>query len=181
MKRFGTLLMCLMLMLCSISHAGVNDVNDVVVDANIITVPGIAVWGQIDNTFERIIGLRAGCVTDYSLEFGGTALWQQTKDWDETPDYYGVYVVYWIDELALVEDSDGYSGIEDFMHTLVARPYALVEGLYADADDKVVGGVGGGTAFYSKQDKKQTIALTIEYITIEGYEEKLRTGLRFKF
>ena len=150
-------------------------------DALVPTTPGIAVWGQIDNSLDRILGLRVGAVTDFAVEVGGTALWQQSEDWDETPEYYGMYVAYWIDEIGLVDDSDGYSGIEDLLHMLVARPYFLLEPLYADAKDKIVLGIGAGTAFYARQDVKQTLGLTIEYMTIEGYEEKLRAGLRLKF
>jgi len=150
-------------------------------DVLVATTPGIAVWGQVDNSLDRILGLRVGGVTDFAVEIGGTALWQESEDWDETPEYYGMYLAYWIDEIGLVDDSDGYSGIEDLLHMLIARPYFVLEGLYADAEDKIVMGIGAGTAFYAKQDLKQSVAITIEYITIEGYEQKLRTGLRLKF
>jgi len=168
-----------MLCVCSVALAAESNVldNDVLTP----TTPGIAVWGQIDNSLDRILGLRVGGVTDFAVEIGGTALWQESEDWDETPEYYGVYVAYWIDEIGLVDDSDGYSGIEDLLHILIARPYFVLEGLYADAEDKIVMGIGAGTAFYAKQDLKQSVAITIEYITIEGYEQKLRTGLRLKF
>jgi len=173
------LTLIMMLCVCSVALAAESNVldNDVLTP----TTPGIAVWGQIDNSLDRILGLRVGGVTDFAVEIGGTALWQESEDWDETPEYYGVYVAYWIDEIGLVDDSDGYSGIEDLLHILIARPYFVLEGLYADAEDKIVMGIGAGTAFYAKQDLKQSVAITIEYITIEGYEQKLRTGLRLKF
>ena len=173
------LTLIMMLCVCSVALAAESNVldNDVLTP----TTPGIAVWGQIDNSLDRILGLRVGGVTDFAVEIGGTALWQESEDWDETPEYYGVYVAYWIDEIGLVDDSDGYSGIEDLLHILIARPYFVLEGLYADAEDKIVMGIGAGTAFYAKQDIKQSVAITIEYITIEGYEQKLRTGLRLKF
>ena len=176
-----TILLTMAVMLCMCGLARAAEPNVVTNDALTPTTPGIAVWGQIDNSLERIIGLRAGVVTDFAVEVGGTALWQQGEDWDETPEYYGMYVAYWIDEIGLVDDSDGYSGIEDLLHMLIARPYFVLEGLYADVEDKIVLGIGAGTAFYAKQDLKQVAGLTIEYMTIEGYEQKLRAGLRLKF
>ena len=176
-----TILLTMAVMLCMCGLARAAEPNVVTNDALTPTTPGFAVWGQIDNSLERILGLRVGVVTDFAVEVGGTALWQQGEDWDETPEYYGMYVAYWIDEIGLVDDSDGYSGIEDLLHMLIARPYFVLEGLYADVEDKIVLGIGAGTAFYAKQDIKQVAGLTIEYMTIEGYEQKLRAGLRLKF
>jgi len=171
----------LIMLLVAATMARAADPNAGTDDVLVATTPGIAVWGQVDNSLDRILGLRVGGVTDFAVEIGGTALWQESEDWDETPEYYGMYLAYWIDEIGLVDDSDGYSGIEDLLHMLIARPYFVLEGLYADAEDKIVMGIGAGTAFYAKQDLKQSVAITIEYITIEGYEQKLRTGLRLKF
>ena len=168
---------CLVALLCSMSYAG--EPNDVVVPS----VPGVTLWGQMDNSVERLVGLRAGYETDFKVEIGGTALWRhKTGDvWDTTPDLGGVYVAYWIDEIGFVSDSDGFSGLEDLLHLLVAQPYMLLEGLYDDVQNDVVAGIGVGTAFYAKEDKKQSLALTLEYMTIESYEQKFSLGLRVKF
>jgi len=169
---------CLIAMLCGIVYAG--EPNDVIV---IPTTPGITLWGQVENTEQRLIGLRGGYETNFQVEIGGTALWRHEKGqvWDSTPDLGGVYLAYWIDELGLVGDSDGYSGIEDLLHLLVAKPYALLEGLYDNTRDDIAIGIGGGSAFYAKQDKKQSLALTVEYVSIENYEQKLVLGVRLKF
>jgi hypothetical protein len=183
MKRFGTTIaMCLIALLCSMSYAGESNEPNIPLP----NTPGLTVWGNMDNSLERLIGLRVGYETDFSVEVGGTALWEVGDDWDDTPDRYGLYLCYWIDELATVIDSDGYSGYGDLLQLLVAKPYAVVEGLYvrddanSDNDDMVLG-IGAGTAFFAKNDLKRRVALTVEYVTIESYEHKFKLGFRLKF
>jgi hypothetical protein len=175
MKNLVTIAMCLIALLCSMSYAGES--NNVIISGT----PGIVAWGVMDNSLERIIGIRAGYATDFNVEVGVTALWQHEAEWDTTPDYYGGYVAYWIDELATVGDSDGFSGIEDLLHLLAAKPYAILIPLFDDQKEEITVGVGAGAAFYAKDDIKQRIALTTEYVAIGGYENKLTVGIRIKF
>ena len=143
-------------------------------------------WGLTGDGADHSAGLRIGNVQD-QIEFGFSANWWTMRpDWGPQPDAMGGYLIFHIDELVAVSDTDlPDAGWEEFLHKFLGRPYVGVEALIPTQGDQRTPKVNWlvGTLVSTSDDFKRSLVL--EYSSGQGVasdaEKLLKIGARIRF
>jgi hypothetical protein len=161
-----TLLLCL-LMAC-VSQAGDNE--------------GFTLWGTTSDNADNLLMGRIGYELPQRFEIGATSKWTTSStEWGPTPDFYGIYGLYHIDEVLGFTDDEPNDEWEELLHNLVGRPYFGLEGLYSSDTKKVRPNFIVGTLFTAKSDEARKIGFVLEYVSGAMGKDIFHLGMRIKF
>ncbi len=90
---------------------------------------GLTTWVLTADGADHAVTARVGWIEKF-FEFGGAVrYWDWTPEWGPQPEAAGGYVAIHIDEVVRLTDQLPDSGWEEFLHTLLGRPYVGIEGL----------------------------------------------------
>lgn len=146
---------------------------------------GITLWGNSADNADSLLGLRAGYQFDWLAEIGGSVKWTESgPSWGPEPRIYGGYgIMHLKDLLGFYEPSPASNQWQEFLQSLVARPYFGLEILYDDIESVIRPNYIVGTLFTLSEDEEFKVALSIEYDTgdVTSLEESaVLLGLRLK-
>lgn len=111
-----------------------------IVSATSYASDGITLWGLTGDGADHRMDTRIG-LTREKVEVGAQFSWLTVEpDWRlDDPDAAGAYCFFHINEILQVTDPLPDSGFENFLHTLLGRPYAGMEALIpCDGDQRTV-------------------------------------------
>ena len=101
---------------------------------------GITFWGLTGDGADHLLNARVG-ITREKVEVGASVAWLTVEpDWRlDDPDAAGPYCFFHINEILQITDPLPDSGFENFLHTMLGRPYAGIETLIpCDGDQRTV-------------------------------------------
>jgi len=170
--RWALILLSLLLWLVAGVQAGENE--------------GITLWGASADNADSLLGLRAGYQFDWLAEIGCAVKWTESgPSWGPEPRIYGGYgIMHLNDLLGFYEPSPASNQWQEFLQSLVARPFFGLEILYDDIESVIRPNYIVGTLFTLAEDEEFKVALSVEYNTgdVMSLEESaVLLGLRIKF
>ena len=167
-------ILTIMLCLCGLAQAG--EPNE----------PGLTLWGYTADNADSLLGVRAGYQLSWLAEIGGAVKWtEKSPQFGPEPRIYGGYgIMHLKDLLGFYEPSPADNQWQEFLQSLVARPYFGIEILYDDIESVIRPNYVAGTLFTLADDEEFKMALSIEYNTgdVTSLEQSaVLIGMRLKF
>jgi len=143
---------------------------------------GLTIWGTSADQADNLLMVRIGYEMQQRFEVGGTGKWTTANtEWGPTPDYYGVYGLYHLDQALGFYTPEAENQWEELLQALIGNPYFGLEALYNSDTKRVRPNYVIGTLFTAKDDTERRVGFVIEYVTGDAGQDIVNLGLRLKF